>query len=75
MSIQKLERVLRRIRAENPGKTKISIHVLHRAVCMEVGTDPRTLYQVALALKRVGWIKTEKFGKWIILTGKDLTDS
>jgi hypothetical protein len=73
MTIQKLERVLRRIRAENPGKVKVSNQILRRAIMHEIGTDARTVRDNRKALKDLGWIKCEK--SRFRLTGKDLTDS
>jgi hypothetical protein len=74
MSIQKLERVLRRIRAENPGRKKISRPILQKAIMKEIGIDPRTYRQNREALISLGWLRSHK-GNAFWLTDKDITDS
>ena len=72
MTIEKMERVMWRIRARNKGKTEIFISELRRAVMYEIGTDVRTYNKTKTALKRLGWIK-KKGPQRVILTGNDLT--
>lgn len=68
MSVEKLERVLWRVRQRNPGKkVRIPWGELHRAVMYECGTDPATYTNNRKALVRLGWIVTRK-GRF------DLTD-
>jgi hypothetical protein len=72
MSVERLERVLWRVRKTAKGKIKIHNIVLERAIMMECGTDPLTIRNNRNALKRLGWIGT--IGKTQFkLTDKDLT--
>jgi hypothetical protein len=73
MSIERLERVLWRLRKRNPGKTEIKLLELQRAIIYELGTDPRTYRNNKKALITIGWITSQ--GKMIRLTDKDLTES
>lgn len=72
MSVEKLERVMWRIRKRCPDQGVISIHQLMRAIMLECGTDPRTYSNNKRALVKLGWIK-KKGNKWVVLTGNDLT--
>jgi len=76
MTIEKLKRVLIRIRQMYPYEMKhdqrIGRILLRRAVMIECGTSPQTYYNNVNALKLMGWIKWSR-GKWK-LTGKDLTE-
>lgn len=73
MSVEKLERVLWRLRKNNPNTNKITNHELRRAIMHECGTDPSTYTKNRKALAYLGWIKARK--SMIILTNKDLTES
>ena len=72
MSVEKLERVMWRIRKRNPNNLKITVHELRRAIMYEIGTDPRTYSVSKTALTRLGWIK-KKGNAHVWLTGNDLT--
>ena len=74
MSVEKLERVMWRIRAEHKDAVKISNQQLTKAIMMEIGTDPRTIRCNRKALVKLGWIKARNSGS-IRLTDIDLTDS
>jgi hypothetical protein len=71
MTIERLERVLWRLRKRNPGKSEIKLFELKRAIMYECGTDPKTYYKNKAALVTLGWIKSR--GKTIELTGRDIT--
>jgi hypothetical protein len=71
MSVERLERVLWRLRKRNPGKTEIKLLELERAIMYECGTDPKTYRHNKAALVKLGWITSQ--GKMIRLTGKDIT--
>lgn len=71
MSIHKLERVLWRVRKNNPNKDTPPWLELTRAIMFEIGTDRLTISKNIQALKALGWIKIYK-GKRIRLTNKDL---
>ena len=72
--IEKLQRVLWRLRAASPEGQKISNQELIKAIMIEIGTDKRTYVSNRKALIRLGWIKTINKG-CIELTGIDLTDA
>lgn len=72
MSIQKLERVMWRLRARNPGKTRILNSELEKVIMYECGTDPTTYRNNRRALVKLGWIRSYKTKK-IDLTDTDLT--
>lgn len=74
MTVEKLERVMWRLRAIDPNNRYPSVHNLRRAIMLEIGTDNRTYHANKQALKRLGWIKA-KGTKRVELTGIDLTDS
>lgn len=73
MSVEKLERVLWRVR-QIPGK-KAAIHwnKLRLAVMKEIGTDKRTYDHNKENLLRLGWIKRHR-KSFFILTDEDLQD-
>ena len=75
MTIQKLERVMTRIRQEAhyniTKEDKIHLGELARAIMMEIGTDPRTYKQNKKNLIKLGWIKPYKKNRFT-LTNKDL---
>lgn len=70
MSIQKLERVMQRVRKDNPGVNKVSRRNLEHAIMIECGTDPKTVINNKKALIRLGWTKSD--GHWVRLTGQDI---
>ncbi len=74
MSIEKLQRVMWRVRQNTPGSDRVKILDLRRAIMHEVGTDIRTYYVTKGALTLLGWIRAIN-NKWVKLTGKDLTDT
>ena len=72
MSIERLERVLWRVRKRHPNTTAITNAELKRAIMYECGTDDRTIYMNRKALINLQWIKA--YGKKKVkLTGKDIT--
>ena len=71
MSVDKLERVLLRLRRRNPDARVVSNDELNRCVMLEIGTDQRTLWANRKALLKLGWIKPEGRKK-IKLTDDDL---
>ena len=72
MSIQKLERVMWRVRKRNPGNDTPTWTEFKRAIMYECGTSKATYKANISALKSLGWIKTRK-GKRTKLTNTDLT--
>lgn len=72
MSVEKLERVMWRLRARNPNKEVISNVELRRCIMLEIGTDSRTQWNNRKALKELGWIKA-KGRHHITLTGIDIS--
>ena len=73
MPIEKLQRVMWRIRTNHPNTARITLQQLINAVTREIGYDMRTFKRIKLALARLGWIKS--YGKRIRVTGKDLTET
>jgi len=72
MSIEKLERVLWRVRKNNKGCEHILNSSLRRAIMVECGIHNNTYKSNRKALQHLGWIKG--YDKHhIILTGNDLT--
>ena len=74
MSVQKLERVLWRLRKRNPNDDTPTWLELKRAIMYECGTDPATYRNNRNALKRLGWIKTYN-GTRLRLTNNDLNET
>lgn len=74
MTIEKLQRVLWRLRKLHPDKgTNPTNHELKIAIMMECGTDPTTYRNNRKALKTLDWIRS--YGnRRIRLTNKDMTD-
>jgi len=70
MSINKLERVMWRMRKRNPGKVYITNHELKRAIMYEIGTDNKTYYSNRKALIVLGWLRSRK--NYVELTDEDL---
>lgn len=72
MSIEKLERVMWRLRKKFPDQVSVTILELQRAIMYECGTDPTTYRSNKRALVRLGWIKA-RGNKRIDITGADIT--
>lgn len=71
MSVERLERVMWRLRRRCPGNDRPPWSELRLAIMKECGTDPKTIKVNKRALKLLGWIKVNK-GNAIELTGEDL---
>jgi hypothetical protein len=74
MSIQKLERVLWRLRQLRPGEKRFTNLELQRVIMVECGTDPGTYVRNRIALKKLGWIIPYRTRR-IDLTNKDIVSS
>lgn len=74
MTIEKLQRVMWRLRKTNPGVQKPTNQELRKAIMWEVGTDPRTYTKTKKSLIQLGWIKTNG-NKRIRITDRDLTEA
>ena len=74
MVISKLQRVMWRLRKNNPGERHPSTNELRRAIMYECGVSKVTYYSNKEALTRLGWIKGYNSVR-VTLTDKDLTDS
>lgn len=72
MTVEALERVMWRIRKNNPNNDKPTNHELKRAIMYECGTDIRTYYANRRALISLGWIRKYN-SKRIRLTNEDIT--
>ena len=72
MSIQKLERVMWRLRERNKNKEVVTNTELYRAIIIEIGTDPRTYKANRAVLMKLQWIKVYN-SKKVTITDKDLT--
>ena len=72
MTVEKLERVMWRIRARFPNQDTILIKDVENAIMHEIGTDPRTWKLNFRSLQRLGWIK-RTHRSVCKLTGNDLT--
>lgn len=74
MSIDKMKRVMLRIRADHPGSKcpKIYRKELEKAIMIEVGTSLVTYHRTVQVLIRLGWIHRSKWR--FQLTGRDLTE-
>lgn len=72
MTVEKLKRVMWRVRSKDPRADKVPIWTLKRAIMIECGTSPSTVQINKMAMVRLGWIKTHK--NMVYLTGKDLTE-
>lgn len=71
MPINKLERVLWRLRKMNPGTDCHKWHDLRIAIIKECGFSPETYQRNRKALITLGWIRG-KNNKKFYLTGDDL---
>ena len=72
MTIDRLERVMWRLREKYPQREKITNAELRRAIMYECGTDPTTYYNNRKALKDLQWIRVYR-KKHVIITNKDIT--
>lgn len=72
MTLEKLERVMWRLRKDNAKIERVTLGALRRAIMIEIGTDERTYYANKKALIKLKWIITLK-GQYVELTGNDLT--
>ena len=73
MSIQRLERVMWRLRALNKGASKANRDDLRLCIMKEIGTSPTCVKENIRALKALKWIEMGR-GKFLTLTGKDISD-
>jgi len=71
MAIERLERVMWRLRKEYPNTNQVTNSALRRAIDMECGTDIRTYKSNRKALIRIGFIKHKNKSK-VYITNKDL---
>jgi len=71
VTIEKLERVMWRLRKRHPDASSITNLQLKRAIMYECGTDPTTFRNNRKALKDLGWIKPVS-RKSIKLTDADI---
>ena len=71
MSVQKLERVLWRLRKKHPNQNRFTNYELRRAIMFECGTDPQTYKNNRKALLLLGWMKTH-YKQYVELTNNDL---
>jgi hypothetical protein len=71
MSVQKLKRVLWRLRRRCPNEKSPCMTELERAIMYECGTCPKTIKENKKALSKLGWIKLYR-GKRFELTDEDL---
>ena len=72
MGITNLERVMWRLRKNNPTNTPITNNELRKIIDVECGTDTRTYKSNRKALIRLGWICNYNKKK-IKITNKDIT--
>lgn len=72
MTVQKLERVMWRIRTKYPDQAAITNQQLRRIIMKECGTDPRTYKSNRKALIALGWLKARN-AQYVRLTGADMT--
>lgn len=73
MTIEKLERVLWRVRKNSKGNKHPYNSELKRAIMYECGTSPATVKNNRKALRDLGWIKPYN-RKRITLTDKDISE-
>lgn len=74
MTVDKLARVMWRLRASNPDCNTIRMKELRKAIMIECGTDPRTYYKNKRALYHLGWVRARN-NHFVTLTGADIKDS
>lgn len=73
MTIEKLKRIMWRIRSRNKDKVYITRHEVEKAIFLEAGIWPETVRYNRQALIKLGWLKTRK--QKYEITDKDLTES
>lgn len=73
MTIEKLKRVLWRVRAKNPDVKRPTYTQLERAIMIECGTSRMTYFANKSALTKLGWIKSFR-PKRFELTNLDLEE-
>ena len=74
MTIESLQRVMWRLRSDNPHNDTPYWTELQKAIIKEIGVDKRTYISNRTAIIKLGWIKA--YGKKRFkLTNKDLSDS
>ena len=71
MTVEKLRRVLWRVRERHGNTDPVTNYELRRAVMLEIGTDPRTYTVTRQALVKLGWIKSYSKTK-VVLTNEDI---
>ena len=75
MSVERLERVMWRIRAKVGSHPKpIDREIVIDAIMRECGTDDRTIYMNTKALRRLKWLRSHGKRKYV-LTGVDIEES
>jgi len=74
MTIEKLERVMWRLRKNNPNNLTPYNGELKKAIMLEIGIDPRTYKKNRAALVKLGWLHWYTKNRTRI-TNKDLTDA
>ena len=73
MTVERLERVMARLRQRHPGINAPKYTELMMCIMKDLGTDPRTYWANKRALLKLGWIKSYT-KKRFRLTNVDLTD-
>ncbi len=71
MTVEKLERVMWRVRKQHPNTNMIPYNSMRLAIMKEIGVCQRTIQNNIKALKRLGWIKVHSRHKYL-LTNEDL---
>ena len=71
MTLEKLERVMWRLRRMKPNQDTFTNLELRKAIMYECGTDDRTIYMNRKALKHLGWIIAKR--NQIYITNNDIT--
>ena len=73
MTIEKLERVMWRVRKMLPSDaTTVTNDELARAIMYECGTDPVTIRNNRNALKKLGWLRIYNKSR-LLITNEDLS--
>ena len=72
MSIEKLERVMWRLRKNNPDNLKPTNQELKKCIYYECGTSRETYARTRKVLIELGWIRTYN-NKRVKITDKDLS--
>lgn len=75
MSVEKLKRVMQRLRHRHGMNVKkIKRDDLERAIYREIGTCLTTFKRNKRCLTKLGWIASRDRGHTIMITGKDLEE-